>query len=229
MDAKDKVGAGFTNLNECRDMSTGHCKCLYAGNQGRFLGIYEIIIIGLIVLSIIGIGITDFSPVDSYKYWVAMVPIFCGACLILEWSRVRGKGFKWTTILQTQLLHWAGLLVAVRLVFEMLHKGRLDNENTGLVILLLLALSFFMAGIHLGWRLCLVGGGSGRGTVSGNLPGRVCLDIAHHRACGYGHCFLVETLCRQSGWVMKSSGTVIQVALSEGNYGSQHERYEALG
>ena len=70
---------------------------------------------------------------------------------MFEWSRVRGKGFKWTTILRTQLLHWAGLLLAVRLVFEMLHKGRLDNENTGLVILLLLALSTFIAGIHLGW------------------------------------------------------------------------------
>jgi len=123
----------------------------------RFLGIYEIVIMMLITLSIIGIGITDFSPADSYKYWVAMVPIFCGACLILEWSRVRGKGFKWTTLLRTQLLHWVGLLVAVRLVFEMLHKGRLDNENTGLVVLLLLALSTFIAGIHLGWRLCLVG------------------------------------------------------------------------
>jgi hypothetical protein len=132
----------------------------------RFLGIYEIVIIVLIALSIIGIGITDFSPSDSYKYWVAMVPIFCGACLILEWSRVRGKGYKWTTILRNQLLHWVGLLVAVRLVFEMLHKGRLDNENTGLVILLLLALSIFIAGIHLGWRLCLVGGFLGAALVA---------------------------------------------------------------
>ena len=136
------------------------------GGVHRYLGIYEIVIIVLIALSIIGIGITDFSPADSYKYWVAMVPIFCGACLILEWSRVRGKGFKWTTILRTQLLHWAGLLVAVRLVFEMLHKGRLDNENTGLVILLLLALSVFIAGIHLGWRLCLVGGFLGAALVA---------------------------------------------------------------
>ena len=54
------------------------------GWLGRFLGTYEIGIIGLIVRSIIGIGITDFSPADSYKYWVAMVPIFCGASLILE-------------------------------------------------------------------------------------------------------------------------------------------------
>ena len=136
------------------------------GLRHRFLGIYEIVIIVLIALSIIGIAITDFSPADSYKYWVAMVPLFCGACLILEWSRVRGKGYKWTTILRTQLLHWVGLLVAVRLVFEMLHKGRLDNENTGLVILLLLALSIFLAGIHLGWRLCLVGGFLGAALVA---------------------------------------------------------------
>ena len=35
--------------------------------------------------------------------------------------------------------------------------GRLDNENTGLIILLLLALTTFFAGIHLGWRLFIVG------------------------------------------------------------------------
>ena len=35
-------------------------------------------------------------------------------------------------------------------------------ENLELVILLLLALSVFLAGIHLGWRLCLVGGGWAR-------------------------------------------------------------------
>ena len=48
----------------------------------------------------------------------------------------------------------------------LLHKGRLDNENTGLVILLLLALSVFMAGIHLGWRLCLMGGVLGTALVA---------------------------------------------------------------
>ena len=43
------------------------------------------------------------------------------------------------------------------------HRGYLDllpwvvNENTGLIILLLLALTTFYAGIHLGWRLFIVG------------------------------------------------------------------------
>jgi nitrate/nitrite transporter NarK len=92
---------------------------------------YEIIFIVLILLSIIGIGITDFSPADSHLYWLATVPVFAGACLILEWSRVRGKGQKWTTIVRTQLLVWFGLLLANHLVYLLLHTGRLDNENTG--------------------------------------------------------------------------------------------------
>ena len=123
----------------------------------RLFGIYEIILTMLILLSIIGIGITDFSPADSHRYWFAMVPVFAGACLILEWSRARGKGLKWTTIVRTQLLLWLGLLLAVRLAYLLLHTGRLDNENIGLIILLLLALTTFFAGIHLGWRLFIVG------------------------------------------------------------------------
>ena len=123
----------------------------------RLFGLYESILIVLILLAIIGIGITDFSPAESHRYWFAMVPVFAGACLILEWSRARGKGQKWTTILRTQVLLWLGLLLAVRLAYLLLHTGRLDNENTGLIILLLLALTTFFAGIHLGWRLFIVG------------------------------------------------------------------------
>ena len=75
----------------------------------RLFGLYEIIPIVLILLSIIGIGITDYSPAESRRYWFAMVPVFAGACLILEWSRARGKGQKWTTIVRNQQLLWFGL------------------------------------------------------------------------------------------------------------------------
>ena len=70
----------------------------------RLFGPYEIILIVLMLFSIIGIGITDFSPAESRRYWIAMVPVFAGACLILEWSRARGSGQKWTTIVRTQLV-----------------------------------------------------------------------------------------------------------------------------
>ena len=41
----------------------------------RMFGLYEIIPIVLLLFSIIGIGITDFSPADSHLYWLAMVEV----------------------------------------------------------------------------------------------------------------------------------------------------------
>lgn len=123
----------------------------------RLFGFFEIVLIILIMLSIIGVGITDFSPGGSHYYWLVMVPVFAAACLVIEWERSRGKGHKWTTVFGAQLLLWLGLLLAVQLVYFLLHTGRLDNENTGLIILLLLALTTFFAGINLDWRLLIVG------------------------------------------------------------------------
>jgi hypothetical protein len=122
------------------------------------LQIFEIIFVVLMVLSLVGVGITDFSPARSYWYWFAMAPIFACACLIIEWSCVRGEGKNWLGILRTQLLTWLGLLIAVQLVFLLLRAGRLTYESTGLVILLLLALTTFIVGISLGYQLCLLGG-----------------------------------------------------------------------
>ena len=121
------------------------------------LEVFEIIFVILVVLSVIGIGITDFSPARSYWYWFAMAPIFACACLILEWMRFGGEGKSWLSILRNQLLTWFGLLVAVQLVFLLLRAGRLTFESTGLVILLLLALTTFIVGINLGYQLCVLG------------------------------------------------------------------------
>ena len=55
------------------------------------------------------------------------------------------------------LLGLLAVFVAVNLVYFLFHSGRLDSENTGLVILLILALATFLAGLRLGWRLCILG------------------------------------------------------------------------
>jgi hypothetical protein len=124
----------------------------------RGFRVFEIIFITLMVLSLIGVGITDFSPARSYWYWIAMAPTFACAFLIIEWTRVRSEAKSWLSILKTQLLTWLGLLLAVQVVFFLLRAGRLTYESTGLIILLLLALTTFIAGIQLGFQLCLLGG-----------------------------------------------------------------------
>jgi hypothetical protein len=75
---------------------------------------FEIIFITLMVLSLIGVGITDFSPTHSYWYWIAMAPTFACAFLIIEWTRVRSEAKNWLSILKTQLLTWLGSCLRFR-------------------------------------------------------------------------------------------------------------------
>ena len=123
----------------------------------RYLGPDGVIMILLVLLSIVGIGITDFSPLLSHWYWLAMVIVIGIACIVMEWSRARKMGLNATTIVKKEVFIWLSVLVAVNLVYFLFHSGRLDSENTGLVILLILALATFLAGLRQDWRLCLLG------------------------------------------------------------------------
>ena len=123
----------------------------------RYLGPDGVIMVLLVLLAIVGIGITDFSPLLSHWYWLAMVVVTGIACIVMEWSRARKKGFSATSLVKKEVLIWLSVLVAVNLVYFLFHSGRLDSENTGLVILLILALATFLAGLRQDWRLCLLG------------------------------------------------------------------------
>src|SRR5262249_15353768 len=117
----------------------------------------ELIFALLVLLSAIGIGVTDFSPKDGYWYWVAMVPVFGAASIFSALMLDRQEGETSAIILRRQILHWAGLLCAVYLVFLLVHAGRMNNEAAGLVTLIALALTAFLSGVYSDWRFCLVG------------------------------------------------------------------------
>lgn len=121
------------------------------------LSLYEYIQLALLVLVVIGVGISYFLPDKSYRYWVAMVPIFGIACTSSEWSRLRRQDLGiWKTV-RNQLIHWFGVLVSVYLVHMLLNIQLLTKQNAGLVVLLVLALGTFLAGLQLGWRLYVLG------------------------------------------------------------------------
>lgn len=130
---------------------------LVNGNPPRKLKFYRLFFPFLILLALGGVGYTDINPAGSHLYWLSMVPIFAGACLLLEWLQERNRGLKWSTVLRTQLVLWYSLLVGVLLVYMLLYSGRLDNENTGLMVLLLLAMTTFAAGLQLGQMVMLLG------------------------------------------------------------------------
>jgi len=117
----------------------------------------EITLLLLLGFSYLGVTITDISPAKSKLYWLLMVPVFFFASLVTEWPHVRAGKYPWKTVIWNHTQQWLALLVAVELVFVIQEIGRLNNETTGLMLLLVFALSTFVAGIRMGWLFRLAG------------------------------------------------------------------------
>ncbi len=123
----------------------------------RLFSAEQLILVALLALSLAGIAITDFSKGYGLWYWLAMVPIFAGASIFAGWSRARRKRRTVAGILWRQVLHWSALALAVYLVYLFAATGRVSNEDAGLIALLALALTTFLAGVHFDWRLLVLG------------------------------------------------------------------------
>ncbi len=118
--------------------------------------IQEVILFIVFALSLIGMGITDFSPADSHLYWVVMIILLAITGIGLGWSKedYQGKIFE---LIVRELIHWGATLITVLGVYLLLQTGRLNYESTGLIIELILGLSLFLDGRNLGWRISLLG------------------------------------------------------------------------
>ncbi|HKI48288.1 MAG TPA: hypothetical protein VKA69_03110 [Desulfobacteria bacterium] len=121
--------------------------------------ISEIILILLLLLSVVGIALTDFSPIKGFWYWMVMGPFFCGATITIEWARMNRQGENKGRLIWTQIFHWLGYLATVYLIFLLSGKdtGRLNNVDVGLVALMILAFATFSAGVTASWRISVVG------------------------------------------------------------------------
>jgi hypothetical protein len=122
--------------------------------KGSTIG--EIILYGLIILSVIGAGVSQVSASAGGTYWLAMVPIIAAATIYIEWSKVSDEGVRWLTLVRTQLYHWGSLIISIELVSMLSYFGRINNEAVSLVTLLLVAQTTFLVGVYLDWRFSVV-------------------------------------------------------------------------
>lgn len=111
----------------------------------------------LLAVSFIGVAYTDFAGVNSLNFWLWTIPLYAIAAIVLEWSRyIRGDidGFHF---IRQQLLHWTAVFIAIKLVFILLHIGRLPSNAASYVLMMIMSLSTFLAGIYTGWRFLVLG------------------------------------------------------------------------
>ncbi len=117
----------------------------------------EALFILLLGLSLLGIGITDFSPHDGYGYWLGMVLAFAVLAVIISWIQSKKTELDFLALVKEQTLHWLVTLLVVGGAFLLQQSGRLDENSASLVVLLILSLATMLDGIRVGWQLSLVG------------------------------------------------------------------------
>lgn len=110
----------------------------------------------MVVLALIGVGLSTASRASAPKYWMSLVPIYGFLCIVAAWYRSRdGECGPWVVL--RQVFHWLIIAAAVWIDFYMRGVGEESGIAAGLSALLLLSIGCFLAGVHFEWLFALVG------------------------------------------------------------------------
>lgn len=117
---------------------------------------YASIIAGIMVLlALLGVGLTTTQSKAAQVYWMSLVPIYGLLCVWTAWART-GHMHDRSAVVR-QILHWVGVAVALSLDFSLRGSGEESSTSTGMNAMLILSLGCFLAGVHLEWLFIVVG------------------------------------------------------------------------
>ena len=113
--------------------------------------------VALLVLAIVGVAYTNISQRPLAGYWEFLALVTGIVCVLTQWSSARDKQPRIRLII-TQALHWVAILVTMNIVLLSGVQSMLPAPATGLVLLTLLALGTFLAGVNfLSLQICFLG------------------------------------------------------------------------
>ncbi len=101
-----------------------------------------------LVLAIAGVAYTNASHQPLLRYWEFLALAIGVVCVINKWPEIDGKQARWRLI-WTQALHWVAVLITMNIMLVYGVNQLLPNPATSLVLLMLLALGTFLAGVSL--------------------------------------------------------------------------------
>jgi hypothetical protein len=104
--------------------------------------------IAALVLAIAGVAYTNASHQPLVRYWEFLALAIGVVCVISKWPEIDGRHARWRLI-WTQALHWVAVLVTMNIMLVSGVQQLLPSPATSLVLLILLALGTFLAGVSL--------------------------------------------------------------------------------
>jgi len=121
--------------------------------QGRWASIKSwvqrrlLVVAVLTVLATVGFFLNNYRPQQALWYWSAMFPAFG---VISIWQEITGgrSGEPLGRLVFMQAVHWLGPVLAVQILFLPLGRGQMSPDAVGMMTLLLLSVTAFLAGVH---------------------------------------------------------------------------------
>jgi hypothetical protein len=113
--------------------------------------------IAVLGLAVSGVAYTNISHQPLVGYWEFLALATGVLCVVTEWENAEDKQARFRLI-WTQALHWVAILVTMNIVLLSGVQKLLPAPATGLVLLTLLALGTFLAGVNLlSLQICFLG------------------------------------------------------------------------
>ena len=131
---------------------------LRAVGVGRSWKVAAVVASIMVVLAVIGVGLTTVDRPLARRYRMGLVPAYGVLCTATAWSRPRQDALGGLGAVGRQLAHWRAIGGAVALDFWMTGTGEETGAAAGFNALLLLAVGCVLAGVHLDWRFGLGAG-----------------------------------------------------------------------
>ena len=111
----------------------------------------------VLVLAIVGVAYTNVSHQPLVAYWEFLALAIAVVCIVTKWPELDNRQAQFRLI-WTQALHWIAVLVTMNIVLLSGVQQLVPTPATSLVLLTLLSLGSFLAGLSLmSLPLCFLG------------------------------------------------------------------------
>lgn len=132
------------------DLATGT-----KGGHGFWLR--ELPYLAILLLTVGGAAYVSMTRRPIVPFWELVALASCATGILSGWRTALDGKARWRLV-WTQVLHWGAFLGAMNLVFLPSVQAVADADSTSLIVLLMLALGTFVAGVHTAsWRMGLNG------------------------------------------------------------------------
>jgi hypothetical protein len=147
---------GKRNESAASDFEDDETAIADRSDWGSFLR-RQVPYISVLGLAIVGVAYTNMAHQPLVGYWEFLALATGVVCIITEWPKLDGRQAR-LRLIWTQSVHWVAVLVAMNVMLLSSVQQFVPTPATSLVLLLLLALGTFLAGLNLSLLpICFLG------------------------------------------------------------------------